>query len=63
MQLREGFRQVAQGRETFLDQFDQVLQPEQRARLFLSLAQQARDSGRTVEQLVDNLLTQGGQNN
>jgi hypothetical protein len=63
LKLREGFRQAGEGRENFLDQFDQVLQPEQRARLVLYLVQRAKDSGKTVEQLIDTLLSQSGEDN
>ncbi len=62
-QVREGFRLAAAAREAFLDQFDAVLQPEQRARLLLSLVQQAQQSGQPVEQFVDALLAQAGGNN
>ncbi len=58
--VREGFRQAGEGRERFLDQFDQVLQPEQRARVVLHLVKRARETGRPVEQFVDHLLAQGG---
>ncbi len=61
--VREGFRQAAEARERFLDQFDTVLQPEQRARLVLALVQQAQQSGKPVEQFVDALLAQAGGNN
>ncbi len=60
--VREGFRQAAAARETFLDQFDNVLQPEQRAKLVLALVQQAQQSGKPVEQFVDALLAQAGGN-
>jgi uncharacterized membrane protein YvbJ len=61
--VRDGFRLAAAARETFLDQFDNVLQPEQRAKLLLSLVQQAQQSGKPVEQFVDALLAQAGGNN
>lgn len=61
--FREGLSQAAEGREKFLDQFDQVLQPEQRAKLLLFLVQRAKETGKPIEQLVDNLLIQGGEDN
>lgn len=54
--VREGVRQAAEARERFLDQFDQVLQADQRARLVLALVQQAKTSGQAVEQFVDALF-------
>jgi len=59
--LREGLRQAGQGREQFLDKLDQVLQPEQRARLVVHLAQQAHQQGKTLLELVDALLAQSSQ--
>ena len=61
-QVREGFRQAAAAREKFLDEFDTVLQPEQRAKLVLALVQQAQQQGKPVEQFVDALLAQAGGN-
>lgn len=61
--LREGLRQVGEGRERFLDEFDKVLQPEQRARVLLRVVQKAKESGKPVEQLIDNLLAQSGEDN
>lgn len=56
--VREGVRQAAEARERFLDQFDQVLQPDQRARLVLALVQQAKTSGQAVEQFVDAIFAE-----
>ena len=61
--LREGLRQVGEGREAFLDKFDQILQPNQRAVILLSVVQRAKDSGKPVEQLIDDLVSQGGDSN
>ncbi len=61
--FREGVRQAAEGREQFLDQIDQVLQSEQRARLLVYLVQRAKETGKTVDQLVDQFLSQGGEDN
>lgn len=60
--VREGVRQAGEARERFLDQFDKVLQPEQRARLVLALVQQAKAAGSPVEQFVDALLSQESAN-
>ena len=56
--LREGLREVGQGREGFLDAFDNILNPGQRATILLAIVQQAKDSGKPVEQLIDDLLRQ-----
>jgi hypothetical protein len=61
--LREGFRQAADGRERALDEFDRILRPEQRARVVVYAAQQARESGRPVEQVIDDLFSQASGNN
>lgn len=56
--LREGLRQVSAGREGFLDAFDQILDANQRATILLTVVQQAKSSGKPVEQLIDDLLIQ-----
>ncbi len=61
--LREGFRQAADARERALDEFDRILRPEQRARVVVYAAQQARESGRPVEQVIDDLFSQASGNN
>ena len=61
--LREGLRQAGEGREQFLNEFDKVLRPEQRARVLLRVVQKAKESGKPVEQLIDNLLAQSGEDN
>ncbi|CAF3635792.1 unnamed protein product [Rotaria socialis] len=58
--LREGLLLAEQGRQGFLDEFDQILQPNQRARFLLHLVQLAKESGEPVEQLIDSFLTQDG---
>ncbi|CAF1166110.1 unnamed protein product [Rotaria sp. Silwood1] len=54
--IREGFRQLSEGREKALDEFDKILKPEQRARIVVHAVQQAKESGRPVEHLLDSLL-------
>ncbi|CAF4700285.1 unnamed protein product, partial [Rotaria magnacalcarata] len=44
--LREGLLLAGQGRQGFLDEFDQILQPDQRARFLLHLVQPAKESGK-----------------
>jgi len=61
--VRDGLRQAADGREKLLDQVDQVLQPQQRARLLVNLVQQAKDTNTAVEVLVQNLLVQTSEEN
>lgn len=56
--LREGLRGAAEGREKFLDEFDQALQADQRARFLLYAVKQAKESGKTIEQFIDDKLTQ-----
>ena len=56
--LRGGLRQMAEGREKALDEFDQILKPEQRARIVVSAVQQAKESGRPVEHIIDQLFSQ-----
>ena len=60
--VREGVRQAADARERFLDEFDKVLQPEQRARLVLALIQEAKQTGQAVEHFVDALFAQDASN-
>jgi Spy/CpxP family protein refolding chaperone len=60
--LREGFRQLSQGRETALDEFDKILKPEQRARIVLAAVHQAKESGRPVEHLIDSLFSLSREN-
>ncbi|CAF0886367.1 unnamed protein product [Adineta steineri] len=55
--LREGFRKVSEGREKILDEFDQIVKPEQRARIVLSGVQRAKESGRSIEQVLFELLS------
>ncbi|CAF1049160.1 unnamed protein product [Rotaria sordida] len=57
--LREGFRKLSEAREKALDEFDRLLQPEQRARIVLCAVQQAKESGRSLENVIDNLLHTG----
>lgn len=54
--LREGFRQLSQGREKTLDDFDAILKPEQRARMLLFAVQKAKEAGRPVEQMIDSIF-------
>ena len=61
--LREGLRQLSEGRESFLNKFDQILQPSQRATILLTVVQRAKDSGKPVEQLIDDLVSQSGESN
>jgi Spy/CpxP family protein refolding chaperone len=61
--LREGFRQLSEGREKALDEFDKILKPEQRARIVVYAVQQAKESGRPVEHLIDNLFSESNENN
>ncbi|CAF4495760.1 unnamed protein product [Rotaria sp. Silwood2] len=60
--LREGFRKLSEGRERALDEFDKILRPEQRARIVVCAVQQAKESGRPVEHLIDSLLQTGDTN-
>ncbi len=60
-QVRQGLVQAGEAREKFLDKLDETLQPGQRAKLVLSLAKQAQESGQPVEQVVTNLLSPGAQ--
>ncbi|UJR14610.1 hypothetical protein I4U23_001604 [Adineta vaga] len=61
--LREGFRQLSEGREKALDEFDKILKPEQRARIVVYAVQQAKESGRPVEHIIDQLFSQTSENN
>lgn len=60
--LREGLRQVSAGREGFLDAFDTILDASQRATILLSIVQSAKESGKPVEQLIDDLLIKAAEN-
>ena len=60
--LREGLREVGAGREGFLDAFDTILSPNQRSTILLAIVQKAKDSGKPVEQLIDDLLRQTADN-
>ncbi|CAF1012569.1 unnamed protein product [Rotaria sp. Silwood1] len=62
VKLREGLRQAGESRERFLDEFDKVLRAEQRGRFLLYVVQRAKESGKPVEQLIDSLLAQDGDN-
>ncbi|CAF0794391.1 unnamed protein product [Adineta steineri] len=55
--LREGFRKISEGREKVLDEFDQIVKPDQRARIVLSGVQRAKESGRSIEQVLFELLS------
>ncbi|UJR14612.1 hypothetical protein I4U23_001606 [Adineta vaga] len=61
--LREGFRQLSEGREKALDEFDKILKPEQRARIVVYAVQQAKESGRPVEHIIDQLFSQTSETN
>ncbi|CAM4755265.1 unnamed protein product [Rotaria magnacalcarata] len=61
--LREGLLLAGQGRQGFLDEFDQILQPDQRARFLLHLVQPAKESGKPVEQLIDSFRTKDAATN
>jgi Spy/CpxP family protein refolding chaperone len=61
--LREGLRQFGEGRETFLNAFDQLLQPKQRAAILLQIVQRAKEAGKPVEQFVDDFIVAGGDSN
>lgn len=61
--LREGLRQVSEGREAFLNAFDEILTATQRAAILLCLVQRAKDSGKPVEQLIDDVLIETGSSN
>ena len=56
--LRGGLRQVGENREKFLDAFDQILQPEQRAAILLFIVQRAKETGKPLEQLIDDFASQ-----
>ena len=45
--VRGGLRQLSEGRESALDEFDKILKPEQRARIVVYAVQQAKESGST----------------
>ncbi|CAF1146223.1 unnamed protein product [Didymodactylos carnosus] len=55
--LREGLRQHDQGREKALDEFDQILKPNQRARIVLFAVSEAKAKGQSVEHLLDSILS------
>jgi len=59
--LREGFRQLSEGREKALDEFDKILSPEQRGRIVVAAVKQAKESGRPVEHLIDSFFSQSEQ--
>ena len=56
--LREGFRQLSEGREKALDEFDNILPAEQRARIVVAAVKQAKESGRSVENIIDQLFSE-----
>lgn len=60
--LREGLREVSAGREGFLDAFDTILDASQRATILLCVVQHAKESGKPVEQMIDDLLIQASEN-
>ena len=56
--LREGFRQLSEGREKALDEFDNILSADQRARIVVAAVKQAKESGRPVEHIIDQLFSE-----
>ncbi|CAF1047056.1 unnamed protein product [Adineta ricciae] len=56
--LREGFRQLSEGREKALDEFDSILSADQRARIVVAAVKQAKESGRPVEHIIDQLFSE-----
>ena len=57
--LREGLYHTGESRERFLDEFDKILQPDQRARVFLYLFKRAKDANKPVEQIIDGIIMHG----